>query len=61
MPLIFSFFPSLDYLLYQTDIKNKYEEANIFLTELKNKLKRNGYDFDDKSAKELAEIITIAL
>ncbi|MCF6464165.1 helix-turn-helix domain-containing protein [Clostridium sp. Cult1] len=52
---------SVGYLLGETNIPHRYEEADEFLSKLKAELNNRGYDFDGKSAEELAEILSIAL
>ena len=52
---------SIGYLLGQTDIESRYEDAEFFLTKLRERLIMGGYDFNDKSAEEIADIIIMAL
>lgn len=52
---------SVGYLIGETNIPYRYEEADEFLSKLKIELNNRGLDFNDKSAEELAEILSIAL
>lgn len=52
---------SVGYLLGETNIPHRYEDADKFLSKLKKELNNRGFDFDDKSAEELAEILSITL
>lgn len=52
---------SIDYLLGETNIEVRYEEASNFIDTIRDELNTAGYDFSEKSAKEISDIILLAL
>lgn len=47
---------SIDYLIGETDVEDKYDDVNSFICSFKETLKNANYDISEKSAKEIAEI-----
>lgn len=52
---------SIDYLLGETDIENRYDDAEIFINHLKKRFSNYGYDLSTKSANEIFEILDILM
>ena len=48
---------SIDYILGESSIDIKFEDAASFISAMKKNLLENGYDFTEKSAKEISEIV----
>lgn len=52
---------SIDYLLGETDIDVRYDEANNYIDSLKTNIQKKGYDLSNHSSKDLFKIIDMAL
>lgn len=52
---------SIDYLLGETEIQNRYEDAEKVIINLKEELNYNGYDLSEKSFEEIINIILMTL